>query len=190
MRKLILGTIAVLAFAASAHAVDVKAQADPQHDFSSLRTFSAKIETGWNNPISEKQVLQSVVQALEARGLQEAPEDQADARVAIHGATQNKQELSTFYSGGMGGWGYYGWGGGMGTATTTVNEYRQGTLLVDIFDAHNKQLVFRGSAEDELSDKPEKNLKKVDNATKKMFKDFPPGREVNKENAKKEEKKD
>jgi hypothetical protein len=46
---------------------------------------------------------------------------------------------------------------------------------VDIFDAKSKALLFRGTAADEVSDKPEKNIKKVDKATSKMFKDFPPG---------------
>jgi hypothetical protein len=63
----------------------------------------------------------------------------------------------------------------MGTATTTTSEYTVGTLVVDIFDAKSKQLVFRGAAQDELSDKPEKNVKKLDKAANKMFKDFPPG---------------
>jgi hypothetical protein len=64
---------------------------------------------------------------------------------------------------------------GMGSATTTTSEYLVGTLVVDIFDAKTKQLIFRGTATDELSDKPEKNQKKVEKATQKMFKDFPPG---------------
>jgi hypothetical protein len=50
-----------------------------------------------------------------------------------------------------------------------------GTLVVDIFDAKTKALVFRGTASDEISDKPEKNIKKVEKASAKMFKDFPPG---------------
>ena len=49
------------------------------------------------------------------------------------------------------------------------------TLVVDIFDAKSKQLMFRGQASDEISDKPEKNVKKVQKAADKMFKDFPPG---------------
>jgi hypothetical protein len=36
-------------------------------------------------------------------------------------------------------------------------------------------LLFRGTASDEISDKPEKKIKKVEKASKKMFKDFPPG---------------
>ncbi len=62
----------------------------------------------------------------------------------------------------------------MGTASTTVSEYTVGTLVVDMFDAKTKNLVFRGIAEDEISDKPEKNAKKLEKASNKMFKEFPP----------------
>ena len=95
----------------------------------------------------------------------------------VHGATEKQKSLNTFYSGGYGGYGYRGWGGmgGMGTATTTTSEYTVGTLVVDIFDAKSKALMFRGSASDEISDKPEKNIKKLAKASDKLFKDFPPG---------------
>ena len=63
----------------------------------------------------------------------------------------------------------------MGTATTTESEYLVGTLVVDIFDAKTKELMFRGTAQDELSDKPDKNVKKLAKASDKMFKNFPPG---------------
>ena len=86
-----------------------------------------------------------------------------------------KKDLNTFYSGGYGGYGWRGMGGMGWASTTTVNEYTVGTLVVDIFDAKTKQLVFRGTASDELSDKPEKNAKKLAKASDKLFKDFPPG---------------
>ena len=97
--------------------------------------------------------------------------------MVLHGATQVKKDLNTFYSGGMGGYGYRygGFGMGGGTAHTSVSEYTVGTLVVDIFDAKSKSLLFRGTATDELSDKAEKNQKKLDKASQKMFKDFPPG---------------
>jgi hypothetical protein len=77
----------------------------------------------------------------------------------------------------MGGYGYRGWGGmgGMGTATTTESQYTVGTLVVDMFDKTGKSLLWRGSAQDELSDKPDKNAKKLAKASDKLFKDFPPG---------------
>ena len=48
---------------------------------------------------------------------------------------------------------------------------------MDIFDAKSKQLVYRGTATDELSNKPEKNAKKLAKASDKLFKNFPPGSE-------------
>ena len=58
--------------------------------------------------------------------------------------------------------------------TTVVSEYTVGTLVVDMFDAKTKNLVFRGTAEDEISDNPEKNTKRLEKASTKMFKNFPP----------------
>jgi hypothetical protein len=75
----------------------------------------------------------------------------------------------------MGGYGYrYGGMGGMATASTTVSEYAVGSLVVDMFDPKTKNLVFRGTAEDEISDNPEKNAKRLEKAADKMFKNFPP----------------
>ena len=50
-----------------------------------------------------------------------------------------------------------------------------GTLLVDIFDAKGKTLIWRGIAQDEASNNTEKNIKKLGKASDKLFKDFPPG---------------
>ena len=162
----------VFLMAAMAPAQKVNTQALPNFDFSGLHTFFVTIGTSWGNPIAESQVKDMVAQTLTKKGWTQAQsQDSADAVVVVHGATQQKNSLNTFYSGG----GMYGWGwGGMGTATTTESTYREGTLLVDIFDAKDHKLVYRGTATDELSDKSEKNVKKVQKALDKMFKDFPP----------------
>jgi hypothetical protein len=163
----------------SAFAQDVKVDFDKAADFAALKTFSIKIGTHWNNPLSEKRVLAEIQQGLVEKGWTVTTDDaKADAFVILHGATEKQKSLNTFYSGGgYGGYGYRGgWGGGMGgTSTTTVDEYLVGTLVVDIFNAKSKQLVYRGTATDELSDKPEKNAKKLAKASDKLFKDFPPG---------------
>jgi Domain of unknown function (DUF4136) len=155
---------------------DVKTDYDKDADFAHLKTFAVKVGTSWNNPLSEKRVVGEIEQTLTEKGWTKADPDKADAMVVLHGATEKQKTLNTFYSGGYGGYGWRGWGGGgMGTATTTTSEYLIGTLVVDIFDAKSKQLVFRGTAQDELSNKPEKNQKKLAKVTDKMFKDFPPG---------------
>jgi len=169
----------VLAVAGAARAQDVKVDYDKAANFGAIKTFSLKLGTSWGNPIGEKRVVDQITGALVAKGWAVAPEGQADAQVVLHGASQTKRSLSTFYSG-MGGYGYRGWGGGMGSATTTESEYVVGTLVVDIFDKTGKNLLWRGIAQDEASDKPEKNIKKVAKASDKMFKDFPPGSVVKK----------
>lgn len=165
--------------AAAATAQDVKTDYDKSADFGVLKTFSAKIGTGWGNEIGEKRVLAEIEETLVEKGWKKVDAN-PDALVVLHGAGQTKKTLNTFYSGGSawGGYGYRGWGGmGMGTATTTESEYTVGTLVVDIFNAKTKALVFRGSATDEISDKPEKNVKKMEKVSSKMFKNFPPGSE-------------
>jgi Domain of unknown function (DUF4136) len=157
-----------------AFAQDVKVDFDKDANFGTIKTFAVKIGTSWNNPLSEKRVVGEIEQTLTEKGWTKTDESKADALVVLHGATQVKKDLNTFYSGGYGGYGWRGVGG-MGSATTTVNEYTVGTLVVDIFDAKSKQLLFRGTASDEISDKPEKNVKKLAKASDKMFKDFPPG---------------
>jgi hypothetical protein len=175
MRKLAIAA-ALVFVSAPVFAQDVKTDYDREADFSKYKTFAVKIGTSWNNQISEKRVTDEIAQTLSEKGWKQVDAN-PDALVLLHGATEKQKSLNTFYSGGYGGYGYRGWGGmgGMGTATTTTSEYTVATLVVDIFDAKSKALLFRGAAEDEISDKAEKNIKKVEKASNKMFKDFPPG---------------
>jgi hypothetical protein len=177
MRKLAIA--AALALASTAvSAQEVKTDYDHAANFAAIKTFQAKIATSWNNEISEKRVLDEISKTLTEKGWKSVDAN-PDALVLLHGATEKQKSLNTFYSGmgGYGGYGYRGWGGmgGMGTATTTTSEYLVGTLVVDIFDSKTKALMFRSSATDELSDKADKNAKKLQKASDKMFKDFPPG---------------
>jgi len=173
-----LAVAAALSFVgAGAFAQDVKVDYDKAADFTKYKTFAIKLGTSWNNPLSEKRVLAEIQQGLTEKGWTATTDDaKADAVVVLHGATEKQKSLNTFYSGGYGGYGWRGgWGSGMSSSTTTVDEYTVGTLVVDIFDAKSKQLVYRGTASDEISNKPEKNAKKLAKASDKLFKDFPPG---------------
>ena len=173
-----LAVAAALSFvSAGAFAQDVKVDFDKAADFTKYKTFAIKLGTSWNNPLGEKRVLAEIQQGLTEKGWTATTDDaKADAIVVLHGATEKQKSLNTFYSGGYGGYGWRGgWGGGMSSSTTTVDEYTVGTLVVDIFDAKTKALVYRGTASDEISNKPEKNAKKLAKASDKLFKDFPPG---------------
>jgi hypothetical protein len=68
-------------------------------------------------------------------------------------------------------WGMRGIGGGMGGITPEQNVI--GTMIVDLYDAKNQSLVWRGIAQDTLSNNGNKNSQKVSKAVQKMFKQYP-----------------
>jgi hypothetical protein len=155
----------------------VKTDFDRSVNFSSFKTyFWAKTDPIPTNELMNQRVIAAIDQWLTAKGWTKVPQGQADVAVVASVATQESKSLDTFYSGGMGGWGYYGWGGMGGTATTTVHTYVDGTMVVDLFDAKTKKLVWRGIATDSVSNDPKKNAEKIRKAAEKMFKkNFPPG---------------
>ena len=144
---------------------------DKTVNFSQFKTYSW-IKVKAPNEIWDKRVMDTIDAQLQAKGWTKV-EEGGDVGIVAVATTKDQQSLDTFYNGVGGGWGWRGWGG-MSTATTTVNNYRVGTLVVDMYAASNKQLIWRGWAEDTLSDKPEKNEKKLNDRVKDIFKKFPP----------------
>ena len=164
-----------LLFATAAFAQQVKTDYDRSTDFSQYKTYSwEKVQT--QDQLWVDRIKEAVNTALAAKGLTPVESGGDMAIVAIE-MTKNQQTLNTFYDGFGGGWGWRRGGGfgGFGDATTTTDTYKVGTLVVDMFDAHTKKLVWRGSASDTLSDKSDKNIKNLDKGVQKMFDHFPPG---------------
>ena len=148
---------------------------DKSVDFTKYKKWAwHKHETG--SDLWDKRLIENIERALTEKGWQKVESmDQADAAVVAAINLKEETSYNTMYTG-MGGWGYGGWGVGVGvsSAHTTASTWRIGTLLVDIFDAKTKALLWRGSAEETASSKPEKNEKKLTSATNKLFRDFPP----------------
>jgi hypothetical protein len=154
-------------------AEQVKTDYDRSADFAQYKTYSwEKIQTA--DSLWVDRIKQAVNAALTAKGLTPV-ESGGDVAVVAIETTQNQNTLNTFYDGFGGGWRWRGMGG-FGDATTTVETYKVGTLVVDLFDAHSKQLIWRGSSSDTLSDKSDKNIKNLDKGVQKMFDHFPPDR--------------
>jgi len=68
-------------------------------------------------------------------------------------------------------WGMRGIGGGMGGITPEQNV--EGTLVISIYDAKQKSLIWRGIGEDTLSNNGNKNQEVLEKAIQKMFKQWP-----------------
>jgi hypothetical protein len=167
LRFLAISIMGLLAIASTAIAQDVKTDYDHHANFSQYHTYYwEKVQT--TDPLWQSRIQDAVDHQLQAKGWQRV-DSGGDVALAAVGSAHNQQEYQTFYKG-MGGWRW----GGFGETTTQVENYPVGTLVLDIYDTHNKQLIWRGIAQQSLSEKPEKNEKKLEKAIDKMFEHFPP----------------
>ncbi len=160
-------------FAATLSAQEVKTDYDRSANFAQYKTYSWEhVKT--KDPLDVDRIKNAVNAALTAKGLTQVDSGGDVSIIAIQ-MTQDQQTLNTFYDGFGGGWGWRRFGGGgFGDATTTTETYKVGTLVVDLYDAKTKTLLWRGSASDTLSNNSNKNIKNLDKGVEKMFKQFPP----------------
>lgn len=174
LRALTLG--AALSALAAAPALAQKVNTDYNHsvNFSQFHTFSFGQVHGSDELFTDR-IRSEIARDLTARGWQQVPKG-GDVVVTAIGGMRDKQEYNTFYTGFGPGWGWRrGWGGGgFGDTMTTVQQVPVGTLIVDLYQGQSKELLFRGTATDELSNKSEKNSGKLDKAIDKIFNKFPP----------------
>lgn len=164
----------VLGAASIASAQKVNVDFDSNTEFSKYNTFKIGLHPEFTpqNPLMAQRALKGVAYYLTLKGLREV-EDSPDLNVVLYAVLgQEKQVNINSFGYGYGPYWRGGWGGGTTTATTTT--YTVGTLVVDMYDASTKQLAWRGTGTDTLSDKPEKNEKKLNKALEKMFKKYPP----------------
>jgi hypothetical protein len=158
----------------SAFAQKVETDFDHQANFSQYKTYSWQ-EIKLANSLWDARIKNAVDTQLAAKGWTQVASGGDVAVVAIK-TSQTQRTLQTFYDGFGDGWGWRRFGGGgFGDATTTEQDYKVGTLVIDLYDAKTKQLIWRGSAQDTVSDSAAKNEKNLDKGVTKMFKAFPPG---------------
>ena len=173
-RMVLILTGMMFVFAGRLSAQQVKTDYDRSANFAQYKTYSwEQVKT--KDPLFVDRIKSDVHAALAAKGWTAVPSGGDVSIIAIQ-TTQEQQTLNTFYDGFGGGWGWRRFGGGgFGDATTTTETYQVGTLVIDLFDTKTKQLIWRGTASDTLSNNSNKNIKNLDKGVEKMFKKFPPG---------------
>jgi uncharacterized protein DUF4136 len=141
-------------------------------NYNHSQSFSQYHTYAWgsnNNNQIQNSILAQVAQqnidtALQGVGLQKVQEDQKpDLLVTANGGMKQQTSYTAM--------GMRGFGGGMGTITPQQNV--EGTLIVDLYDAKSQSLVWRGIAQDTLSNNGSKNQQKVQKGVQKMFKQWP-----------------
>jgi len=170
----------ILIPAADAMAAKVRVDYDREADFESYKTF------GWKDSVANSLAKNSLVHSRIKNGIEDQlsrgglaqSDDSPDVLVTYHTDVQEEVRIDPVPLGYTYGPGWYydpywtGYYGPTVVGTTQVVTYRTGTLVVDIVDAKSQKVVFRGVAEDTLSEKMEKNEKKVYSVLEKMAKQF------------------
>ena len=107
---------------------------------------------------------QDIEAAMQQKGLQKVQESQNPDLILTANGGEREQ---TSYNA----WGMRGIGGGMGSITPQQNV--EATMVVSLYDTKQKELVWRGIAENTLNNNGNKNQEMVQKAINKMFKQWP-----------------
>ena len=163
--------------------ISVTQDYDQEIDFAQFKTFGF---LAWSddsmktlNELDRKRVEREAKAELTSRGMTFV-DGIGDVMVGFHLIIETKTGTTAYtdYYGGMGygygGWGY-GYGGGMSTTTYSQYEYQVGTLIIDMFNVSNKQLIWESIANGEVNksrnqSEAETKLKRI---IFRMFQNYP-----------------
>ncbi len=150
---------------------------DEEADFGAFKTFfilptDPMVDVKVNR-YDKELLLRSIADEMKARGYvqQEANGDLSVNMFIILDDETGVTNYTSFYT--MGGWGYYypfGYGYGGGNYRYTVTK---GTLLIDVFNHHGKNLLWQGVGIGTVSDDQLERQKNIPRVIMKMFFNYP-----------------
>lgn len=156
----------------------IKVDYDKNLDFSKFKTFAFGKHDAVSRPTLALAIASAVQAHLIKQGLQPV-DSNPDLYVQMYGSVDSDVAVSysDFYYG-MGGFppfdqSFVMWGAMPGTTTTAV--VHKGQLVVDLIDASQKKLAWRGMATEKLSEQRSKLMKQVNAIADKMFQQYPGG---------------
>src|SRR5580765_5235065 len=167
MKTRIVSVLAFVLMGAVAHAQKVNTDFDSSAPFATYRTYTWTSGTPAPDAFTQDRIHVAVDEQLVAKGMTQsavAP----NLVVATHVVTHEQKKIVA-PGFGIGPWGW-GWGG----PDAMIDTYLQGTLIVDLYDAKTKKMIWRGVATDTVSDQTSKNTEQIDKAIGKMFEKYPP----------------
>ncbi len=140
----VLGSVLTVACSTMTTAVDY----DHTINWSQFHTF--QLAEGTKDPVTfvQKRIEDSITSTLTSKGWTVASSN-PDILVYTHVVLTNQKQWNATSMGG--GFGYRGWGGMGGMATATETNIPMGTLVVDLVNPKTKEMVWRGTATDQVS---------------------------------------
>jgi Domain of unknown function (DUF4136) len=134
--------------------------------FSQFHTYAwgSNNKNAIQNSILAQVGQQDIEAAMSQKGLQKVEESQNPDLILT--ASGGEKESTSYNA-----WGMRGIGGGMGGISPQQNY--ETTMIVSLYSPKTQELVWRGIAENTLSNNGNKNQKNVEKAVEKMFKQWP-----------------
>jgi hypothetical protein len=170
---------------ACAPSVKVRSDTDPGVDMGQFKTYNFFSQLGiegdgYSNLLGQH-FRDAISSQMNARGFADSGSPQLQINVSI--GAEEKVRVNTYqdpylYGGyyGMRRGGFYGspWGYGGGMTSTTVSQYTEANVYIDMVDASEHKLVWQGVATFTLTDKMQSQLREtVNNTVEKIFTQFP-----------------
>ena len=190
MKKLILYTLLIVFILPACSSLDVTNNYDKSVDFKNFSTYSLFPWDTHNdkaiNDYDKYTIISSIKDEMESRGYAYV-ETNGDLIVSLFVVLQNKTSYQAYtthyggYAGYGGGWGYYGspwaygygWGPGYSSTTVQSTNYKQGTLIIDIFQLDNKKLIWQGIGSGEVIEDLDERDRKLPKRISQVFRKFP-----------------
>lgn len=179
------GTAVAIVFMAACATLQVTTDYDHSKDFSSLKTYALHANATTNQTVStlnSDRIMNAVRAALNAKGYAETAEN-PDFLVNVNTVIKNKQSVTANTDVmGMGPYGYGGvyrpygyWGGGMVTANTTfdVQDYKDGSLIIDMIDIKTQKMFWEGVGNQEIDGQVSNPDQRIGDAVNKILATFP-----------------
>lgn len=178
-KKLASFGVLIVGLVACSSGPNVFVQQDPGTDMYSFRTFRFADNLSTNRPdgtvsLVSQALTNSVRDQMGVRGFEEA-DGAADLRINFYIQTQEKLDVRQTPSAG----GYYGYRGSRygvyGGYDTTVRQYTEGTLTLDMVNEATDNLVWEGTIQGRLksSDQERPIQERSDEAIADVFSAFP-----------------
>lgn len=158
---------------------------DKEADFSKYQDFNylgwAKESDQLLNDLDRKRIEDAIGKEFARRGVKFVEPSDADAMVSLFIVVDQKTSTTAYtdhYGGMGGGYGYggypsWGWGGGMSTTRYQEHDYLVGTLVVDVFDADTKKLVWQGVSSGTINENPKNREDRINKSARAIMDKYP-----------------
>jgi hypothetical protein len=182
VQQIVLG-VGLLVAAAGCAGHQVSTDYSPATRFSQYHTYAlVSPPDSVAQQLLDARVRASVESQLADKGLTQTDRAHADLFVGYGVVDHTHKEVYTTGTGwgwgGGWGWRYHRWGVAWPTyASTNIDTYTDGTVVVNMIDAKTKQVVWNGQVADVLSlpvSNPAHATESIDGAVAKLFAKYPP----------------